>query len=215
MTGSPENPEVVNSVNTPAEELTRNEQVSHYIDLYKQSVSVQMHFNDIEWRIRGLALTVATFSLGAAGVAAKDGTQVGRVSLGTVVLAIGLLLWYAFYFVDKAWYHPLLKAAVDNGTAIEKKISESLPQANMTATITANSGYQTKRVVGFLSRKESMRSADKLVWFYKIGATALALAAIALQVGAMLGTSPAKGNPAPAPTPSASATSDPPRGMQK
>lgn len=215
MTGSPENPEVVNSVNTPAEELTRNEQVSHYIDLYKQSVSVQMHFNDIEWRIRGLALTVATFSLGAAGVAAKDGTQVGRVSLGTVVLAIGLLLWYAFYFVDKAWYHPLLKAAVDNGTAIEKKISESLPQANMTATITANSGYQTKRVVGFLSRKESMRSADKLVWFYKIGATALALAAIALQVGAMLGTSPAKGNPAPAPTPSASATSDPPRDMQK
>lgn len=215
MTGSPENPEVVNSVDTPAEELTKNEQVSHYIDLYKQSVSVQMHFNDIEWRIRGLALTVATFSLGAAGVAAKDGTQVGRVSLGTVVLAIGLLLWYAFYFVDKAWYHPLLKAAVDNGTAIEKKISESLPQANMTATITANSGYQTKRVVGFLSRKESMRSADKLVWFYKIGATALALAAIALQVGAMLGTSPAKGNPTPAPTPSASATSDPPRDMQK
>lgn len=215
MTGSPENPEVVNSVDTPAEELTRNEQVSHYIDLYKQSVSVQMHFNDIEWRIRGLALTVATFSLGAAGVAAKDGTQVGRVSLGTVVLAIGLLLWYAFYFVDKVWYHPLLKAAVDNGTAIEKKISESLPHANMTATITANSGYQTKRVVGFLSRKDSMRSADKLVWFYKIGATALALAAIALQVGAMLGTSPAKGNPTPAPTPSASATSDPPRDMQK
>lgn len=215
MTENPETPEVVNSVETPAEELTRNEQVSHYIDLYKQSVSVQMHFNDIEWRIRGLALTAATFSLGAAGVAAKDGTQVGCVSLGTVVLAIGLLLWYAFYFVDQAWYHPLLKAAVENGTAIEKKISESLPQANMTATITENSGYQTKRVVRFLSRKESMRSADKLVWFYTIGATALALAAIALQIGAMLGTSPAKGNPAPVPTPSASATSDAPIDMQK
>ncbi|WP_197408451.1 hypothetical protein [Kocuria rhizophila] len=215
MTGNPETPEVVNSVKTPAEELTRNEQVSHYIDLYKQSVSVQMHFNDIEWRIRGLALTAATFSLGAAGVAAKDGTQVGCVSLGTVVLAIGLLLWYAFYFVDQAWYHPLLKAAVDNGTAIEKEISESLPQANMTTTITENSGYQTKRVVRFLSGKESMRSADKLVWFYKIGATALALAAIALQIGAMLGTSPAKGNPAPVPTPSASAASDAPIDMQK
>lgn len=215
MTGNPETPEVVNSVEKPAEELTRNEQVSHYIDLYKQSVSVQMHFNDIEWRIRGLALTAATFSLGAAGVAAKDGTHVGGVSFGTVVLAIGLLLWYAFYFVDQAWYHPLLKAAVDNGTAIEKEISKSLPQANMTATITENSGYQTKRVVRFLSRKESMRSADKLVWFYKVGATALALAAIALQMGAMLGTSPAKGNPAPVPTPSASATSDAPIDMQK
>lgn len=215
MTGNPETPDVVNTVEAATEELTRNEKVSHYIDLYKQSVSVQMHFNDIEWRIRGLALTVATFSLGAAGVAAKDGTQVGCISLGTVVLAIGLLLWYAFYFVDQAWYHPLLKAAVDNGTAIEKEISESLPQANMTATITANSGYQTKRVVGFLSRKDSMRSPDKLVWFYKIGATALALAAISLQIGAMLGTSPAKGNPAPVPTPSASATSDAPIDKQK
>jgi len=95
-----------------SKKLTQDQQVGHYIDMWKQSVEVQMHFNDIEWRIRGLALTVATFALGAAGVAAKDGTRVGAVSLGSLVLAIGLLLWYAFYFVDRFWYHPLLKAAV-------------------------------------------------------------------------------------------------------
>ena len=86
--------------------LTRDQQVGHYIDMWKLSVEVQMHFNDIEWRIRGLALTVATFALGAAGVAAKDGTRVAGVSLGSLVIVIGLLLWYAFYFVDRVWYHP-------------------------------------------------------------------------------------------------------------
>src|SRR5450631_686527 len=45
--------------------LTRDQQVGHYIDMWKLSVEVQMHFNDIEWRIRGLALTVATFALGS------------------------------------------------------------------------------------------------------------------------------------------------------
>ena len=63
-----------------------------------------------------LALTVATFALGAAGVAAKDGTRIGYPSLGSLVPVIGLLLWYAFYFVDRVWYHPLLKGAVDTGT---------------------------------------------------------------------------------------------------
>ena len=104
--------------------LTPDQEVGHYIDMWKQSVEVQMHFNDIEWRIRGLALTVATFALGAAGVAAKDGTRVGWFSLGALVIVIGLLLWYAFYFVDRAWYHPLLKASVAHGTQFEKEIKK-------------------------------------------------------------------------------------------
>ncbi|WP_071606247.1 hypothetical protein [Luteipulveratus halotolerans] len=182
------------------EQLTRDQQVTHYLDLYKQAVAVQMHFNDIEWRIRGLALTVATFALGAAGVAAKDGTRVGWVSLGTLVLVIGLLLWYAFYFVDRVWYHPLLKAAVSTGTDIENEIKKSLPVAAMTATITERSEYETKRVVRLLSRRKVMHSDDKLVWFYKIGATALAGAAICLQVGVSLGTSATNGPASDAPT---------------
>ncbi|WP_344067846.1 hypothetical protein [Nostocoides vanveenii] len=55
--------------------MTLDQEVGHYIEMWKQSVEVQMHFNDIEWRIRGLALTVATFALGAAGVAAKDALE--------------------------------------------------------------------------------------------------------------------------------------------
>lgn len=167
------------------ERLTRDQEIGHYIDMWKQAVEVQMHFNNIEWRIRGLALTVATFALGAAGVAAKDGTRVGWFSLGALVIVIGLVLWYAFYFVDRIWYHPLLKASVDRGGKIEDEIKKTLPQAGMTADITAGSTYTTRGIVRVISRRKQMHSDDKLVWFYKVGAFALALAAIAFQVGAI------------------------------
>lgn len=170
----------------PRTELTMNEQVGHYVDMWKKTVDVQQHFNDIEWRIRGLALTVATFALGAAGVAAKDDTRVGWFSLGALVIVIGLLLWYAFYFVDRVWYHPLLRAAVAQGTRIEDEIKRNLPEVGMTAAITAGSSRETGRLVGFLSRRNVMHSEDKLVWFYKVGAFALLAAAIALQAGALL-----------------------------
>lgn len=185
--------------------LTLDQEVGHYIDMWKQSVEVQMHFNDIEWRIRGLALTVATFALGAAGVATKDGARVGWFSLGALVIVIGLLLWYAFYFVDRVWYHPLLKASVAHGTEIEDEIKQALPRAGMTASITAGSVYETKGFVRWLSRRDKMHSDDKLVWFYKIGALALTLAAIAFQIGAMTGPA-AKGSSDPAPVPSATST---------
>lgn len=32
--------------------LTAHERVGHYIEMWKQTVTVQQHFNDIEWRIR-------------------------------------------------------------------------------------------------------------------------------------------------------------------
>ncbi len=169
----------------PRTELSLNEQVGHYVDMWKKSVDVQQHFNDIEWRIRGLALTVATFALGAAGVAAKDGTTVGWFSLGALIVVPGLILWYAFYFVDRTWYHPLLKAAVAHGTLIEEEIKRTLPQAGMTASITAGSPQEMGRLTALLSRKSSMHSDDKLVWFYKTGAFALLLAAVALQIGVM------------------------------
>lgn len=200
-------PSVPEADHQPA--LTVHEQVGHYIEMWKQAVQVQQHFNDIEWRIRGLALTVATFALGAAGVAAKDGTRVGWFSLGALVILIGLLLWYAFYFVDHVWYHPLLKAAVSQGTRIENEIKKVLPQAGMTASITAGSVQPTGRLVGFLSRRKTMHSDDKLVWFYKIGAAALIIAAAALQLGILLGSNAAPGKPTPAPATSAPATSAP------
>lgn len=165
-------------------ELTQDQKVGHYIDMWKQTVTVQMHFNDIEWRIRGLALSVATFALGAAGVTAKAGAHVGWFSLASLIIVSGLLLWYAFYYVDRFWYHPLLKAAVTQGTQIEDEVKKILPQAGMTAAITAGSPQLPSKIqrIRFGCEKNEMHSDDKLVWFYLVGALALVLAAIGLQI---------------------------------
>ncbi|WP_128145161.1 hypothetical protein [Nocardia africana] len=116
----------------PPERLKLAEQVGFYIDIWKKSVDVQQHFNDIQWRIRGLALTVATFTLGAAGIAAKDSTRIGIISLGALIGAVGLLLWYAFYFVDRYWYHVFLKSSVSQGLELEHAIADFLPKAQLT-----------------------------------------------------------------------------------
>src|SRR5262245_40350721 len=110
--------------------------------MWKQATQVNQHFNDIEWRIRGLALTVATFSIGAAGVASRDGAAVWGVSIGALLLIVGLVLWYAFYFVDLAWYHQLLRASVRQTEAIEEEITKVLPVAGHAKAITAGSTYQ-------------------------------------------------------------------------
>ncbi len=91
----------------------------------------------------------------------------------------------------RVWYHPLLKAAVGHGTVIEDEVKKSLPQAGMTAAITAGSTHRPAAVIRFVSRKSEMHSDDKLTRFYQVGAAALLLAVIALQVGVLL-RAPAK-----------------------
>src|SRR3954471_11049588 len=120
---SPPNPAPSGPID-PRTELTLAEQVTYYVDMWKKSVDVQQHFNDIEWRIRGLALTVMTFSLGAAGLAARDGSKFGMVSLAVLVLVVGGVLWLAFFVVDKVWYHPLLIGAVKHGAALEELLGD-------------------------------------------------------------------------------------------
>lgn len=166
--------------------LSEDQRVGHYIEMWKQTVQVNQHFNEIEWRIRGLALTVATFALGAAGLAARDGAEVLGISLGTLVVGVGLVLWYAFYFVDRAWYHPLLKASVVHAESLEEAIKDTLPLAGLSQQITAGSPYAPNRLVKALSRTtDRMQSDNKLVWFYGVGAAALALVAVLLQIASL------------------------------
>lgn len=205
-----------------------------YVDLYKQAVEVQQHFNDIQWRIRGLALTVATATIGAAGIAARDGTTIGPISLGSVVAAVGLILWNAFYYVDKEWYHPFLRSSVSAGQRMEEVLQTRLPKAGMTAAIIDGSPKAPNWRQKLLFRRPAevqpndsraatnsptgggwrpfelaedglMHSDQKLTWFYTYGAAAFVLVAVALQVGVMIGPDPG----ATLQPPTASATTSP------
>jgi hypothetical protein len=162
--------------------------VPHYVEMWKQTIAVQQHFNDIEWRIRSLALTALTFALGAAALAARQKSAIQlfgwQMQLSFTILILGLFLWLAFYFVDQIWYHRLLIGAVKHGEALEEVLRGALPEAGLTMQISKSSPYQFN--IGFgrfkYCPKEPMHSSAKMRTFYMIGALALLLPAIAFQV---------------------------------
>ncbi|WP_224401814.1 hypothetical protein [Pseudonocardia sp. ICBG1034] len=167
---------------TNREPLSAEETTKAYIEVWKQTVAVQQHFNDIEWRIRQLALTAITFALGAAAVAAKDRTAVNafgiNIQLATLILLFGFALWMSFYFVDQVWYHRLLLGAVKHGEAIEEEIQKFLPSVSLTQTISRSSPY----TFGIGSKTICIHSRIKLRIFYVIGGLVLLVAGAALQL---------------------------------
>lgn len=168
--------------------MTEEEQVPHYLEMWKQTIAVQQHFNDIEWRIRSLALTALTFALGAAALAAREKAAIQifgwQVQLSFTILLLGLFLWIAFYFVDQIWYHRLLIGAVKHGEALEEVLRENLPAAGLTTQISKSSPYQFSVGFGRFNHqfKKTMHSSAKMRTFYLIGASALLIPAIAFQL---------------------------------
>lgn len=156
--------------------MNEEEKLKIYVDLWKQTVEVQKHFNDIELRVRGLALTALTFTLGAAAIAIKDGTGVVvfgvHVQLAAVILFLGAVLWLAFYFVDGVWYHRLLLGSVIHGHELEAKIAESLDlggadgKVGLTDQISITSPYPLRIGLRRFSATWNIHSSTKLKMFY-------------------------------------------------
>jgi hypothetical protein len=149
--------------------------------MWKQTVQVQMHFNDIEMKIRTAAITVLTFVIGGASLALREGTRVeliwGNPPLATVTLFLGLLLWGAFYFVDQWWYHRLLIGSVVHGEMLETELRTTLPKAGLTHQISESSPKEYRILWG---KKREMHSPDKMKVFYGI------VAALMLVGGALI-----------------------------
>jgi hypothetical protein len=181
--------------------LPPDEQAKHLIEMWKQTVSVQQHFNDLCWRIRGLALTALTFAVGAAAVAVREPVVVRLfdrdIQLSTVILLLGLAVWQAFYYVDRQWYHRLLKGAVTHGEELEALLRGlvPLPVDGLTKAISKASRYEGRPPPTF--RKVEVTSTRRLGLFY--GAVSLLLIALAVtvQIGATAEHNAPSGAPAP------------------
>ena len=160
----------------------RPEDVKLYIEMWKQTVAVQMHFNEIEWKIRGLALTALTFTVGASSYVSGKSQSfhvLGKpVSASAAVLFGGLVLWLGFYFVDQVWYHRLLMGSVKHGEDLEKRINVTLPGAGLTAAISASSPYTVR---AFRHDIWVIHSKHKLQIFYWVGSLVLAVLALIVQ----------------------------------
>lgn len=156
-------------------EFGRPLDVQAHVRLWEKAVDVQQHFNDIGWRIRALALTALTFILGATGFAYLNMApirQLGGGTLAPLVPVLGILIWAGFWFMDSLWFHRLLKGAVEEGTRLEKLLTESNVRVDLGASISQASSQP------LFFKGWRMHSTTKLNYFY--GGTAIVLGVIAV-----------------------------------
>lgn len=144
------------------------------LEAWKQTIEVQQHFNSIELQIRNYAVTLLAALFGVVAYAFKEGVAY-ELTLG--VLGAGLVVCYAFYFMDRHWYHRLLVGAVKHGTSIE---NESPPEMGLTKAISAESPL--KWWCGI-----ELHAEDKILIFYWM----LALPIIVMGVLILLWAPPA------------------------
>jgi hypothetical protein len=112
------------------DDLSTTERVKLLVEIWKKTVDVQQHFNDLELRIRNFAVTVLAAVFGAAGIGIREKLFISvhgfTTPLAVWFLTAGLLAWFAFYFMDRWWYHKLLYGAVNHGTKLESHLQAVL-----------------------------------------------------------------------------------------
>lgn len=109
------------------------------LEIWKTTIDLQKHFNDLSMRVRGLAITVLGGFLGAAGYALNASRNVvvaaTSIPLTTLILFAALICWSAFYLMDRLWYHRLLTATVAHGQKVEAALMTDLPIIGLTRCI--------------------------------------------------------------------------------
>lgn len=163
------------SQSTP-EPLDETGRLSLAVEAWKQTVEVQQHFNDLELRIRNFAVTALGALAGAVAFSMQQNLSASvfgiEVAATKILLTAGLVIWGAFYVMDRHWYHRLLKGAVAHGEMIEKRNRHLLPELDLTASISAVS---PTKLFG-----REIHSSGKMDLFYGLGAAIILMGLIAL-----------------------------------
>ena len=106
--------------------LPAKERLDGLLEVWKKTVDVQQHFNDISMRVRTLFVTILSTLLGAIGISLWRDIQVEVVgittNLGFILSLVMAIVIAAFYFVDRFWYHRLLIGSVKHGLELENRI---------------------------------------------------------------------------------------------
>jgi phosphoglycolate phosphatase-like HAD superfamily hydrolase len=145
---------------------TDDDQTKNAMETWKKCVDVQQHFNDLCLRIRNLAITVVGALLAGVGFTYQYGLEAEFVGykfaagIGFVVAAI--FAWAAFFFMDRLWYHMLLRGAVSHASSLENQFNGLIPGIGLTNKISDAS----RRVRVFGIKLDSKR---RLEAFYAIG----------------------------------------------
>lgn len=116
-----------------------NEFSDRELEIWKKVIDVQMHFNDLELRVRNYAILSLGAIITVSGYTLKDGNHVPisgfNVPFASITLFCGAIIWLCFWFMDRHWYHRLLLGSVQHGIKIEKKYKECAPSICLSETI--------------------------------------------------------------------------------
>lgn len=152
------------------------------IKVWEKIVDVQMHFNELSLKVRGLAVAVLGAILTAAAFSLKDRLSVNiwdaEIPAAFPILLIALLTWIAFYVMDHLWYHRLLKGAVTEGLAVENLLSRDLKDTGLAHAIGRMSAITYS--LGFM--KVKMNSDARLRLFYGSGVVLILVLAYLVMV---------------------------------
>ncbi|MEH2524217.1 MULTISPECIES: hypothetical protein [unclassified Bradyrhizobium] len=159
----------------------RDERAKQVIDVWKTVVGVQMHFNEIGMRIRGLFITILLALLASIGFLLDKGwaLQLWRIDIQFAVLVpiFGVFGTLLFYLMDRYWFHRLLKGAVNHAIQIEKKYKVTIPELSLSDEIGKESFFVPKGLLWLAAKcfvshdkfreKGQLHSDGKLEIFYK------------------------------------------------
>jgi len=139
--------------------------IDRSIEIWKETVGVQKHFNELSIKIRGLAITVFGALLGAVGFSLKEDLTFNlwgkEFRVAVFVLIALLIVWIAFYLMDRHWYHRLLYGAIKHGMKIEDSLKGEVPNITLTESIGDESPIQIW--------KFCLHSTHKIDIFYGLG----------------------------------------------
>ncbi|MDM3275879.1 hypothetical protein OGV80_14550 [Citrobacter sp. Ce119] len=127
------------------------------VDVWKQVINTQQHFNDLAMKIRNFAILILSAFIGAIAVSFKSGFALvvmgHSTSIATILSFGGAIIWLLFFFVDVYWYHPLLIGAVKKGMEIESHLDKELGNViDLTHTI----GRESPKEIKFSFRKKEI-----------------------------------------------------------
>ena len=159
------------------------------IEIWKKIVDVQQHFNDLELRIRNFALVVTGAFLGLGGYAIKDGGIINafgfEVSIAGLVVFSAIFPLFAFYFMDRLWYHRLLDGSVKAGIDAESALKDIGYKVDLGSKISECSPFTLWPTEARLwpGKAKKIHSKTKMDMFYLMLVTALLIVAACLGFG--------------------------------
>lgn len=139
------------------------------IQIWKQIIDVQMHFNEIKSKNQTMFVSILTALLAATGYilmnkdVANNYFEIGNFKLYIYSLAIfvAIIFSFCFYILDHS-YHILLKGAVDCGKDFEKEHLNEELTSNKIEKISKRSPLSFL----FFQFKSQTGAGKKHKWFY-------------------------------------------------